>query len=237
MTVIEREDLPLVAINLLTKGRTDLAVGTIHQVLRHLKYDGELKWFVTDNGSVGSHFAQLDDAIPVRYRLGSHSQSGPIGACWNEGLKRIFAKTDYYIRLEDDMQLKADLDITRYIKAMMEYEFIGMIRLGQMTIGLLLDCVKFRIATHIGYEEDVYFEVDKSRQYAFSGHPALINRSFHATYGYYSTESSMTAGHLEVEMDSVFRRSPAQTSSIYFPWDLGRFGTWGPWDHKGTQKA
>ena len=36
--IIEREDLPVVAINLLTKNRTELAIQTVHGILRYPKF-------------------------------------------------------------------------------------------------------------------------------------------------------------------------------------------------------
>ena len=230
--VIERFELPTAAINLLTKERTALAMGTIHQCLRHLKYEGNLNWFVTDNGSEPEHTRRVLDT--VRYFLGKVSVPGSIGACWNAGLRKIFETTSYYIRLEDDMQLKADLDITRYVKMMMTNPKIGMVRLGQMVPDLDLASEKFRIDTHIGFEEDVLLRVEKTMPYCFSGHPAIIHKRFHDYYGYFP-EEAMSAGDLELAMDESVRSNTGP--HVYFPWDLGRFGTWGAWDHKGTVKA
>ena len=217
--VIERDDLPKVAIDLLTKERTELAVRTIHQCLRHLKYEGSLYFFVTDNGSSGEHVQRVLDTIPTPYYLGHLSQGGKIGACWNAGLRRIFEFTDYYIRLEDDMQLKAELDITRYVKVMMTNPEVGMVRLGQMVVDLPFFSQKFKIVTHIGYEEDMFLRVQKWDQYCYSGHPALIKKSFHDYYGYFA-EEKLSAGELEVQMDSKVRNNAGP--DIYFPWDGDR---------------
>lgn len=236
--VIEREDLPLVVINLLTKNRTELAVRTIHQCLRHLKYDGKLLWFVSDNGSPPAHVDRLLECIPTPYYLGHISETGTIGACWNKGIRKIFEYSSYYIRLEDDMCLKADLDITRYIKIMMSYWHVGMVRLGQMCVDLQFNSDKFKIYTHIGFEEEILLRVYRGNPYAFSGHPAIIHKQFHDSYGFYN-EKHMSAGELEVSMDNRYRAmlDVPNLEHIYFPWDLGRFGTWGAWDHVGVQKA
>lgn len=236
--VIERGDLPAVVINLLTHNRTDLAVRTIHQALRHLKYDGDLRWFVCSHDSTDEHLAKTSEAIPDRYYWGMVNIRGNICACWNRGLEKIVQHTDYYIRLEDDMCLKADLDITRYVKVMMTVDVASMIRLGQMVTGLHGQTWKFRIDTHIGFEEDMYFHVFDDNQYAFSGHPALMHKRFHNAYGLYS-ERPMTAGELEVDMDNRIKHvSPGVPEPwILYPLDLGCFGTWGAWDHIGVNKA
>lgn len=233
--VIEREELPVVVVNLLTKNRTELAVRTIHQCLRHLKYEGKLVWALSDNGSEPGHVQKLLNTIPQGMMLAGTVRDGTIGECWNTGLRYIFMRAEYYIRLEDDMCLKADLDITRYVKVMMTNERVGMVRLGQMVIDLEFISEKFRIATHIGFEEDVFLMVEKTMPYCFSGHPALIHRRFHEAYGYYP-ERAMSAGELEIAMDQQVREVK-KGPGIYFPWDLGMFGTWGAWDHVGVYKA
>ena len=233
-TVIEREDLPMVVINLLTKNRTELAVRTIHAAMRHLKYDGKLVWFITDNGSEAGHVQRVLHTIPHSMMLAGTVRNGTIGECWNEGLKDIFEKAEYCIRLEDDMVLKADLDITRYVKVMMTNAKIGMVRLGQMVIDLEFISEKFRIDTHIGFEEDVFLMVEKTMPYCFSGHPAIIHKRFHEVYGYYP-ETQMSAGELEIAMDFSVRNNHGP--AVFVPWDLGRFGTWGAWDHVGINKA
>lgn len=232
--VIEREDLPVVVVNLLTKNRTELAVRTIHACLRHLKYDGKLMWFVTDNGSEVAHVAKVKETIPNVYWMNGYVGNSTIGDCWNKGLMTIFNQTEFYIRLEDDMVLKADLDITRYVKMMCKFPQIGMVRLGQMVIDLEFISEKFRIDTHIGFEEDVLLMVEKTMPYCFSGHPAIVHKRFHEVYGYYA-DGDQSAGELEVAMDKKVRG--IKGPGIYFPWDLGIFGTWGAWDHVGVVKA
>lgn len=235
--IIERSDLPVVAINLLTKNRTDCAIRTIHGILRNLKYEGELKWFVSDNGSTGQHIGTVEKTIPNSMRLPVFVDSvvGTIASCWNIGLREIFKHTDYYLRLEDDMVLKAPLDITPYIKAMMLYPPFSMVRLGQMVSDLDMETVSVKIPTYIGYEQDVYLVVSNKYQYRFSGHPAIIHKRFHEFYGYFEERYPMTAGELELDMDEKVHR--AARPMIVFPWDMGRFGTWGAWDHIGSTKA
>ena len=232
--VIEREDLPVVAINLLTKDRPEFAIQTIHAALRHLKYDGKLSWVISDNGSTPENSKRVQRAIPNPTH---YFNEGTIGACWNGGLKYIFSNTDIYLRLEDDMRLKGPLDITPYVKILMTEPMVGMIRLGQMVQDLVMLSRKFKTFTHIGWDEDIYFDVGKHMSYAFSGHPCLIHKRFHDAYGYFP-EEPLTAGEIEVRMDAVFRNtSNSNIAGIYFPHDMGRFGTWGAWDHIGTEKA
>ena len=234
LRVIEREELPVVAINLLTKNRTELAVRAIHQCLRYLRYEGRLMWFVTDNGSEPAHHERLGYAIPPMYVLGGISQAGSIGACWNTGLREIFNHTEYYLRLEDDMCLKVEMNITRWVKIMMMNTEIGMIRLGQMVPGLDFESRKYRIYTHVGHEEDILLRVGKGVQYCYSGHPALFHKRFHDYYGYFP-ETEISAGELELSMDSSVRANGGP--DVYFPWDTGKYGTWGAWDHVGVRSA
>lgn len=234
--VIERHELPVVVINLLTKNRTSMAIRTIQQCMRNFSYDGELQWFITDNASEAGHMDALLRSIPSNHLAGYLSSYENIGTCWNKGLRQIIREQEsfFYVRLEDDMSLKVPMNITRYVKMMMEFPVIGMIRLGQITVGLDLFSEKFRINTHIGFEEDVLLRVGKTQPYCFSGHPALIHKRFHDAYGYYA-ETDMSAGELEVAMDHVVRNT--EGPQVFIPWDLGWTGTWGAWDHIGTEKA
>jgi hypothetical protein len=101
-------------------------------------------------------------------------------------------------------------------------------------INLDLVTVKFKTYTHIGYSEEVYLSVMKTQPYAWSGHPALIHKRLHDVYGYFPTD--MSPGETEVMFDQQVR-SIEGGPTIVFPWDMGKYGTWGNWDHVGKEKS
>lgn len=232
--IIHKQDLPPVCINLLTKDRTDYAVATVKNCLDKLKYEGQLMWYITDGGSSLLHYDLVKNVIPEHMILGTQSHGLSPGEGWNIGLKYIFENgIEIYLRLEDDMVLKETMDITTWVKLLMSEWLVGMVRLGQIVIDLNFHTKKFRTYTHVGYTEEVYFVVHHDCPYAFSGHPALIHKRFHDVYGYYQT--GLTPGETEVAMDNQVRQKIGP--NIVFPWDMGKYGTWGNWDHIGKDKS
>ena len=107
-------ELPLVVILLLTKDRTDYAVQTIHGIMRHLKYDGEMKWYVCDNGSYRVHVERIKKTIPDELTLDVLRAYDSIGGAWNTAIKNIFEEFSHiYFRLEDDMSERCSVEPMR----------------------------------------------------------------------------------------------------------------------------
>jgi hypothetical protein len=231
--IIRKDDLPPVCINLLTKDRTDYAVTTAKNALDKLHYDGELVWYISDGGSKKGHLTKIYETIPNDLIIGSHDACRSPGECWNIGLAKIFKECDIFLRLEDDMVIKSPMDITTWVKLLMTQGSVGMVRLGQIVIDQSLYTIKFKTYTHVGYTEEIYLDVTKKMPYAFSGHPALFHKRFHQWYGFYP--KGLDPGKTEVAMDEQVRDK--QGPSIVFPYDMGKYGTWGNWDHIGKEPS
>ena len=119
----------------------------------------------------------------------------------------------------------------------MGYKEVGMIRLGIMVQNLGFFSEKFKIYTDIGWDEEIMLGLTDDHNYIYSGNPALITKAFHDAYGYFP-EEEYSAGEIEVIFDSQIRGGDLMADPwIYFPWDMGRFGTWGAWHHIGKDKA
>lgn len=233
MTIIKKQDLPTVCINLLTKNRTEYMVPCVKKALDNLKYEGKLVWYISDGGSEKSHRDKVDEIIPREMILGRHSFSVSPGKSWNIGLKEIFKSVDIYLRLEDDYVLKDYLDITVWVKLLMTQTDIGMVRLGQIVKYLDSVTVGYYTYTHVGYTEETYLELGKQKLYTYSGHPCLIHKRLHDEFGYF--EEGISPGEVECKFDEVVRKR--FIPKIVFPWDMGKYGTWGVWDHIGKEKS
>ncbi|MHC4207630.1 MAG: glycosyltransferase family 2 protein [Planctomycetota bacterium] len=232
--IIRKDQLPPVCINLLTKDRTDYAVTTVKNALDKLHYDGHLDWYVSDGGSSQEHLDQVLSPIPDNMLWDYHSENTNPGACWNIGIREILKEYDIYLRLEDDMVIKSPMDITVWVKLLMTQWQVGMVRLGQIVIDLNCYTVKFPTYTHVGYTEEVYLAVYRRNPYAFSGHPALFHKRFHDIYGMYP--EGLSPGKTEVAMDTQIK-AKKEGPLIVFPYDMGKYGTWGNWDHIGKEKS
>lgn len=231
--IIKKQDLPTVCINLLTKNRTEYMVPCVKKALDNLKYEGRLVWYISDGGSEKSHLDKMDEIIPRELILGRHSRLSSPGESWNFGLKEIFKSVDIYLRLEDDYVLKDYLDITVWVKLLITQPAIGMVRLGQIVKFQDFGTAGYKTYTNVGYTEEIYLVSGKQNSYAYSGHPCLIHKRLHDEFGYF--EEGITPGEVEVKFDDAVRQK--LFPSIVFPWDMGKYGTWGIWDHIGKEKS
>lgn len=167
-----------ITIILQTYRRTSYALRTISAARELLHYDGELRWYVADDGSPMSHVMALFDALP---EAGHHSlrrgYGGNANAAWDA------AQSALTFWLEDDFMLTQPLDLTPHAYALMESDALGMIRLGYIHDERLEPAQTFagrRYHTLARAWPDTSF-------YAFTGHPSLRHSRYRAAYGDYPT--------------------------------------------------
>lgn len=212
----------LVGILFTTFHRTEYALRTIKAAIEFLKYD-RLAWYVADAGSHEDHYHAVLEALNGQKIMGTHYEALKPGPNWNKGIQEIFKETEIYLRLEDDFELRRELDITPYVELLQEVTDVGQMRLGLMPIGLeMLSC---------GHAGQIYMDIHKTMPYAYSGHPCLIHKRFHDFYHYFHPDFG--PGDCEVDMDSKVRASPGGPRIL---WPL-EIGTWGPWAHIGEVKS
>jgi len=215
-------DWPLLGIALLTYRRTDLAVRAVKGMLEHARYSGHTLWYIADDGSPVEHMHALHDLIGGDL-IGFHSERMGPGPSWNKAVARIADQTPYIMWLEDDWELRRDLDLDRYVKLLAESGLVGMVRLGHLPVNLHLESV--------GYDGTHYLNVLKDRQYCYSGNPSIRHYRHFEAYGGYPTDQR-SAGECETFHDSLVRDRPGP--QVWWPVDLGGWGIFG---HIGEEKA
>ena len=188
------EELPHLAIALITYERTECALRTVVSVQTHLDYPN-VGWYVADDGSRVEHTGAILSALHGCYSLGVHSERLGVGKSQNRALAACFAWADYVLFLEDDWELRAPLDPRPYMRILEHNPDVGMVRLGGLAVGL--DCHS------VGYDGRHYLRMNRSTQYAFSGNPSIRHRRFHDWYGGYC--EGKRPGETEVEFDGRFR--------------------------------
>lgn len=159
--------------------RTDYALATIAAARELLHYQGELRWYVADDGSDLPHWTAVLDALDgIDYPAG-HTQrrgyGGNANAAWNA------AESALTLWLEDDFELRQPLDLTPHAYTLMDCEDVGMVRLGYINGALLETPQTFggrRYHTLPRYWPDTSF-------YAFTGHPSLRHIRYRLAYGDY----------------------------------------------------
>lgn len=231
--MLDKEKLPTVCVLFMTYNRTSYAEASAKHGLDKINYQGDLKWYIADAGSEQSHLDAIERAIPVENRLGQHSAPLSPGANWNTGIQEIYKSCPIYFRLEDDFRVREPIDITLWVKLLMSNDKVGMIRLGLVPIETMAQTIMQQTITSVGYDQHIYLNVLKEKSYIFSGHPSLVHKRFHDAYGYF--HETKDPGLCETDMDGQVRSKDGP--EIWIPWDLGKYGTWGNFDHIGTDRS
>ena len=130
------DGLPDVMVMMTTHNRTDTALATIESLVKHLKYP-KLRWCICDDRSEKGHVARLADKF---FELGvedvkicrTNDERWGLGASINNGLRACFDVGPVAFTTEDDWLLTKDLDITKWVKFLVEDTKAGVIRLGVM---------------------------------------------------------------------------------------------------------
>lgn len=215
--------MPPINIILLTYARTDYALRTIQGVIKNLRYSGEIRWIIADDGSSQEHFNAVLEALKeqIVYAYFSAERAG-YGANANRAWDLATQESPLTLWLEDDWVLERELDLTNYANVLLKYDHVGMIRLGLLPIDLDL--------FSIGLDGTMYLRVNPTTDYVFSGNPHLKHDRFKVAYGYYPTGKN--PGETEISYDWQIRG--ATGPEIIWPVELGPMGIWG---HIGAEQS
>lgn len=224
------DNLPNLAIVLVTYRRTREAVITVKSVAENLDYPKELRGFyVADDGSPREHVDAILGELNSQGEkvIGFHNEKYSPGTyfCgkgWNIGLYQGHQFSDVVLWLEDDWHLDRRLDLRPYVRLLLERMDVGAVRLGGLAVGSDVHIV--------GHDGIHYLRYERSTQYAYSGNPLLRHTRFLDFYGWFHEERN--PGNIELDMDSKFRE--AHGPDIWRPVDLGGWGVFG---HIGTEKS
>lgn len=223
-------DLPNLAIVLVTYKRTSLAVETVRSLSMNLGYPKELRqWYVADDGSPAEHVRAITDELELHKEklYGFHNEKFGTGynagAGWNRGLLAGHMISPIVLFMEDDWRLKREFDIVPFVKLLEEREDIGLVRLGHLAVGNIVEIN--------GYAGVHYFEYMRGRQYCYAGNPHLRHRRFSEAYGMFAED--LNPGEMELAVDAAFQADP-DGPKIWRPADIPG---WGIFDHIGTEKT
>lgn len=167
-------DWPKLAILIVTYNRKETLRGTLAALKEHLYYVGDTQVFVADDGSDDGTQGMLAEEWPT-VQLVQSRRSG-LGANTNAGLRAAFAHSDYVLQLQDDMHLRAHLDLHPHIALLRDDSTAGFVRLwgvgGHQYEGRL-EGNFWRVYWH---SPELYIPSDR---------PHLKAWKFHQHYGFY----------------------------------------------------
>lgn len=173
---------------LLTYNRFEYAKRTLHSTLNNIKFSGELSIHIGDDGSPdsliyrNSLFEEIEawDSIHKFTNLSSSdSEQGGYGKNYNLAMQAIHSNNDYVLVLEDDWELRRELDLDFIISSMMMDQRLACIRLG-----------------YVGYTQPLHGEFiyvngmnwllldpDSPEPHVFAGHPRIEAVTFQRRVG------------------------------------------------------
>jgi hypothetical protein len=212
---------PFVAIVMPTFQRTEYAIRTLRALRDNLKYDAK-GIYIADAGSQEDHIRDVLGALGDLHLLGWHTGIYSAGQNWNLAWVKALDAADLVLWVEDDWELRQPLDITPYVRLLLERQDVGMVRLGYMAVGLDLFSV--------GHDGHHYLQMQRSTQCGFAGHPHLKHRRFFEAYGVYTV--GLNPGDTELDYDSKFRSKVGP--EIWWPIEVGG---WGAFAHIGIKKT
>jgi glycosyl transferase family 2 len=217
------DGFPPVYILLTTYKRTETALRTIRNIKEKLIYPN-YGWYVNDDGSDQDHVNAIMEEIGVDYHRYFHNSNRQgVGRGMNTCLMDLWAKgVELFIAMEDDWELIQPLDLTPYVKLLMDHEEYGMVRFGYMAANLLLYT--------ISEEGKILYRVEPNEEtYRFTGHPSLRHKRFHEHYGYY--DEGLTPGMTELSMAG---KTNAKSPGPYIVLS-GDYNCYGAFAHIGTE--
>ena len=200
----------------LTYQRTPYALRTIRGIEDNLIFQGNIIWYVADDGSSKEHIEAIKvglDSLRIfeNHQIGDfRSERKGYGANINWAQDRASVKCDAFLVLEDDWVLSEPFDVTPHVNLLTSKpNEIGFVRIAHLPIGLEFDSV--------GHNGRMYLNVRKNKQYAFSGNPHLKTPNTHKHYGPYPTGKN--PGDTEIAYDSIVRNKSGP--GILWPLEIG----------------
>ena len=223
-------NLPMLGIALVTYKRTREALLTITSTSERLVYPKDKRaWYINDDGSPDGHLETLITELLKRgetllgynnTRFGGGTYN--CGKGWNLALHEAYRCADMVMFLEDDWRLDYDLDISRYMTMLEEREDVGMLRLGTLAVGNVVE-----IMGHAGVH---YLKYHKIGHYIYSGNPSIRHKRFTEAYGWFA--ENLNPGNIELNYDERVVNMPGPDV-----WRPAEINPWGAWGHVGTEKA
>lgn len=238
------DELPRLAICLVTYKRTEEALRTIKSTCDNLVYPKELRsWYIADDGSLNEHIQAVIGALSDKEEniLGFHNErlraegqenTHNAGKGWNRGLGLCHQHSDFVLFLEDDWELEKPLELIPYVRLLQQREDVGIVSFRILSVGADIHTVGHTVE---GYGGQVYLKYERSTQYAFSGNPYLRHARYTTRYGWFAEDRN--PGLMELHQDDQYRLAVGDDLESPRIWRPTEISPWGGWAHIGKDKS
>jgi|SRR3990167_8763843 len=107
--------------------RKEVAESTLQSWVNNMKYDGELRLHVADDGSTVEWHPETIWKGPISF---SRQERRGVGASLNAGFRKAFEVSPLCGYFVDDWICTEEIDLTPWAQLLMEREDVGIVRLG-----------------------------------------------------------------------------------------------------------
>lgn len=215
-------DWPTLSIMLLTYGgspeRREYAARTLRSTLDGLRYSGNLRVHIADDGSGDEHWRPLFDLAGgyphVHGITVTDAHRGGYGMNYNLATQVIHRESEIVLPLEDDWELNGELYADPLVEALQDPR-IGCIRLGYL--GFTRPDLQGRLV-HVAGGTYFLIDPDNEEPHVFAGHPRLELASWEREVGPWPEEPGTTPG----EVEFIVCHKPKARERIAWPMHLAR---------------
>lgn len=220
-------NLPTIALGIITYNRLDELCATIEAYQRHLIYPADkLVWVLHDDGSPQGYLEAVEARFPRLFSQVLTTQRGGMPVAWNRTLRELHTISDYVWPAQDDWMLTEPLDLRLGVAFLMHNERYGMLRYHKLTghVGLPTIVKEWDTRGILNYTDgaheyapwmctylDIIPPFDESDTYSpYSGGCHLRHRRFTQYYGEYAEGAKFSNAEMTYMalVNSGLRRNP-----------------------------
>jgi hypothetical protein len=220
-------NLPTVALGIITYNRFDELCATIEAYQQHLIYPADkLVWVLHDDGSPGDYVERVEKRFPGLFASVLQSERGGMPVSWNRMNRMCHQLSDYVWPCQDDWLLTEPLDLRLGVAFLIHNERYGMVRYHKLTghVGLPMIMKEWDTRGILNYDDganeyapwmctflDLIPPFDESDTYSpYSGGCHLRHRRFTQYYGEYNEGARFSNAEMTYMaiVNSGLRRNP-----------------------------
>lgn len=220
-------NLPTVALGIITYNRLDELCATIEAYQRNLIYPADkLVWVLHDDGSPEGYLEAVEARFPRLFTTVLTTQRGGMPTAWNKLNRELHRISDYVWPCQDDWLLTEPLDLRLGVAFLMHNERYGMLRYHKLTghVGLPTIVKEWDTRGILNYNDgaheyapwmctylDIIPPFDESDTFSpYSGGCHLRHRRFTTYYGEYNEGTKFSNAELTYMalVNSGLRRNP-----------------------------
>lgn len=186
---------------------------TIAALMRYIRFNGQVKYHICDDGTQGNYVADIIADFPTLDFTTTTTNRQGWGANVNQGLKYLLDKTDFIFLCEDDYVAKADLNLNHGTALLLTRSEFGAVRYDGLSGHLGLYCRIDEVQTPYGKVDFLEVDKDLSQHFnVYSNRPHLVHPRWYAQLGFY--REGLKLGETEVNFCTRVRKGKPKVAIL-----------------------